>query len=107
MAVLDLAPVPVGLDWQALWQQLAALAVVVLATAWLTVRWLTRRRGPCGGVCSRCTACENSRGASDAKISGAISRTEPARGLRPAGLRVVQGPGAPAEPPHAGPLPGA
>jgi hypothetical protein len=77
------------LDLQALCQQLAALAAVAVAAAWLTARWLARRRGECGGACSRCThAC--------ARAEGAVSRAagdappDPPRGVRPAGLRVVQ-----------------
>jgi hypothetical protein len=57
----DLASRPFGPEMQALWQQLAALVVVAVAAAWLTARWLIRRRSDCGGACSRCTgagACE-------------------------------------------------
>lgn len=69
------------LDLQVLVQQLAALGAVALAAGWLTARFmLRRRRGACGGDCSRCT------GAS----GGPSTCAAPTHGVRPAGLRVLQ-----------------
>lgn len=72
------------LDLQTLLQQLAALAAVALAAGWLTVRWmLRRRRAGCGGDCGRCAA----------RGGGPSPCASPSKGLRPEGLRVLQGPG--------------
>lgn len=69
------------LELQTLVQQLAALGAVALAAGWLTARFiLRRRRGACGGACSKCT------GAS----GGPPSCAKPTSGVRPAGLRVLQ-----------------
>lgn len=69
------------LELQTLVQQLAALGAVALAAGWLTARFmLRRRRGACGGVCSKCT------GAS----GGPGPCATPSGGVRPAGLRVLQ-----------------
>lgn len=82
-------------DLQALWQQLAALAAVALAAGWLTARWLIRRRRDCGGACSRCTGA----GACEKAGTGVLPRTDPPRGVRSPGLRVVQ----PGPAPHPSP----
>lgn len=80
------------LDLQALWQQLAALAAVAVAAAWLTARWFARRRGECGGACSRCThACERAEGAISPPGAARVGAPpDPPRGVRSPGLRVVQ-----------------
>lgn len=62
-------------------QQLAALAAVALAAGWLTARWMIRRRrGACGGDCSRCTG----------NTAARPSCAHPSTGVRSSGLRVLQ-----------------
>jgi hypothetical protein len=76
------------------WLQLAAmLACVTAAVAWLTARWLIRRRSGCAGDCSRCVA----HGTATTPGPRACSRDD--HGIRPAGLRVLQGPGSANLPP--------
>lgn len=69
--------------WQQWWQAGAMLACIVAAVAWLTARWLIRRRSGCAGDCSRCTA------------HGAATEPGPCAGtggtgIRAAGLRVLR-----------------
>lgn len=81
-----MAPSPVLLlaDGVQEWVQPAlVLLSVVVATAWLTARWLIRRRGGCTGDCSRCAAHEPSGGVCH-------KPTTPTTGIRPAGLHVLQ-----------------
>ncbi len=66
-----------------LWQVAAVLACVTGASAFLTTRWVLRRRRGCTGECSRCP----SRGASTTAC-----QPKPTTGLRPAGLQVLQTP---------------
>lgn len=76
----------------AAWLQPALMLLcVAAAAAWLTARWLIRRRSGCAGDCSRCTAhgADTVPGASE---PGACRRPPPS-GVRPEGLRVLQGPG--------------
>ena len=68
--------------WHAWVQPLAALLSIAVAVAWLTARWLIRRRAGCTGDCSRC--------ASHTPGPGACHK--PTTGVRPAGLHVLQGP---------------
>ncbi len=68
------------IDAQVLVQQVAALLVVAGAAAWLTLRWIMRRRAGCGGDCGKCAA------------RGASPCASPRVGVRPEGLRVIQGP---------------
>lgn len=70
---------------QAWVQPALVLLSVVVATAWLTARWLIRRRSGCAGDCSRCTAHEPSGGVCH-------KPTNPITGIRPAGLHVLQSP---------------
>lgn len=77
-----IAPFLLATDWQAWVQPLAVLLAVVAASAWLTARWLIRRRSGCTGDCSRC--------ASHTPGPGACHK--PATGVRPPGLHVLQGP---------------
>jgi len=73
-----------GQPW---FQPVMMLLCVVGATAWLTARWMIRRRSGCAGDCSRCTAhgAETQPGACDRPPGG---------GIRPEGLRVLQDRGA-------------
>ncbi len=80
-ATADLAAAPAQ-DW---FQLAAMLLCVTAAVAWLTARWLIRRRSGCAGDCSRCVA----HGAATTPGPGAC-RSE--HGIRSAGLRVLQGP---------------
>ena len=68
------------------------LLCVAAATAWLTARWMIRRRSGCAGDCSRCTAhgAETQPGGAQ---PGACGRP-PGGGIRPDGLRVLQNRGA-------------
>lgn len=86
LARLGPPPEP-GPSWQVWLQPALMLACVAAATAWLTARWLIRRRSGCAGDCSRCTA----HGAETEPGPGACGRLPPS-GVRPAGLRVLQGP---------------
>lgn len=64
------------------WVQPAlVLLSVAAAAAWLTARWLIRRRSGCTGDCSRCAAHET-----------ANACHKPTGGIRPAGLHVLQSP---------------
>ena len=87
MALADLGPaLPDTSQW---FQAGAMLVCVVGAVAWLTARWVIRRRSGCAGDCSRCTA----HGA--ATEPGPCARTGPTlggTGVRADGLRVLQGP---------------
>lgn len=66
------------------WLQVGlALASVAAAVAWLTARWLIRRKAGCAGDCSRCVA-------GGAEV-GPCQRP-PTTGVRPPGLHVLQGP---------------
>ena len=89
-ASADLAAAPAQ-DWVPL---AAMLACVTVAVAWLTARWLVRRRSGCAGDCSRCVA----HGAAPTAGPGACSRDDP-HGIRSAGLRVLQGQGSANLPP--------
>lgn len=73
-------------------QPVMMLLCVAAATAWLTARWMIRRRSGCAGDCSRCTAhgAETQPGGAQA---GACGRP-PGGGIRPDGLRVLQNRGA-------------
>jgi hypothetical protein len=81
-------------------QPVMMLLCVAAATAWLTARWMIRRRSGCAGDCSRCTAhgAETHAGGTHA---GACGRP-PGGGIRPDGLRVLQnrGPGSANVPPR-------
>jgi hypothetical protein len=79
--------------WQVWWQTGAVLLCITAAVAWLTARWLNRRRSGCAGDCSRCVA----HGA-EAR-PGPCARTQEGPGVRSASLRVL--PGA-ANLPHSG-----
>jgi hypothetical protein len=70
-------------SWQAWVQPALVLLSVVVATAWLTARWLIRRRSGCTGDCSRCTSSSRPSG------PGAPCH-KPTGGIRPAGLHVLQ-----------------
>jgi len=78
---------PGGLPWL---QPVLALLCVAGATAWLTARWLIRRRSGCTGDCSRCVA-------HGAETRPGPCGRPPGGGIRPDGLRVLQGqePGSP------------
>jgi hypothetical protein len=65
---------PSAPGWQAWVQAGAALLAVAVAVAWLTARWLIRRRAA-GGADTRPGPCG-----------------KPPSGVRPAGLQVLQGP---------------
>ena len=67
-----------GLLAQPWFQPVMMLLCVAGATAWLTARWLIRRRSGCAGACGR----------------------PPGGGIRPDGLRVLQGRGAGSEAPR-------
>jgi hypothetical protein len=67
---------PSAPGWQAWVQAGAALLAVAVAVAWLTARWLIRRRAGCTG-------------AADTR-PGPCGK--PPSGVRPAGLQVLQGP---------------
>lgn len=70
------------------WVQPAlVLLSVVVATAWLTARWLIRRRSGCTGDCSRCAAHEPAGG-----VCHKPTALKPITGIRPAGLHVLQSP---------------
>lgn len=74
-----------GSDVQQWWQAGAMLTCVVAATAWLTARWLIRRRSGCAGDCSRCVA----HGAQTSPGPGACGHD--GKGIRSAGLKVLPG----------------
>jgi hypothetical protein len=74
-------------------QPVMMLLCVAGATAWLTARWMIRRRSGCAGDCSRCTA-----GGAETQ-PGACARP-PGAGIRPDGLRVLQNRGAANVPPR-------
>jgi hypothetical protein len=82
-----------GLLAQPWFQPVMMLLCLAAATAWLTARWMIRRRSGCAGDCSRCTA----HGAETRP--GACGRP-PGGGIRPDGLRVLQGRGAGSEAPR-------
>ncbi|HEY0139174.1 MAG TPA: hypothetical protein VGB85_34035, partial [Nannocystis sp.] len=85
----DLGP---GLpDVQAWWQTGAVLVCVMAATAWLTARWLIRRKKGCAGDCSRCVA----GGAATTPGPGACGHTHGGTGIRSDSLRVVRSGGPP------------
>ena len=88
-----LAVLAEGLFAQPWFQPVMMLLCVAAATAWLTARWMIRRRSGCAGDCSRCTA----HGAETRP--GACGRP-PGGGIRPDGLRVLQGRGAGSEAPR-------
>lgn len=64
-------------------QPVMMLLCVAGATAWLTARWLLRRRSGCAGDCSRCTA-------GGARTSPGACGRPPGGGIRPDALRVLQ-----------------
>lgn len=64
-------------------QPVMMLLCVAGATAWLTARWLIRRRSGCAGDCSRCTA-------GGAQTSPGACGRPPGGGIRPDALRVLQ-----------------
>lgn len=79
-AMAPFIPVLLADGLQAWVQPALVLLSVVVATAWLTARWLIRRRSGCTGDCSRCTA---------HAPSGGVCH-KPTTGIRPAGLQVLQ-----------------
>jgi len=79
-------------DMQAWWQTAAVLVCVVAASAWLTARWLIRRKRGCAGDCSRCVA----GGAATTPGPGACGHTHGGTGIRSDSLRVVRSGGPPA-----------
>lgn len=83
---------PVRLEgWQGWVQPALVLLSVAAAAAWLTARWLIRRRSGCTGDCSRCAAHEPS-GTACHKPSGLPGPRGLTGGIRPPGLHVLQGP---------------
>lgn len=72
-------------DWLSGWQTGAVLLCITAAVAWLTARWLNRRRSGCAGDCSRCVA----HGAET--TPGTCARTQDGPGIRSASLRVLPG----------------
>ena len=70
-------------------QPVMMLLCVAIATAWLTARWMIRRRSGCAGDCSRCTAHGAETLAGGGAQTGACGRP-PGGGIRPDGLRVLQ-----------------
>jgi hypothetical protein len=82
-----------GLLGQPWFQPVMMLLCVAGASAWLTARWMIRRRSGCDGDCSRCTAhgAETQPGSQAGVGSqpGACGRP-PGGGIRPDGLRVLQ-----------------
>jgi hypothetical protein len=85
MASLLIAVLAEGLLGQPWFQPVMMLLCVAGATAWLTARWMIRRRSGCAGDCGRCTA------GGAATSPGACGRP-PGGGIRPDALRVLQGP---------------
>jgi hypothetical protein len=86
-----------GLLGQPWFQPVMMLLCVAGASAWLTARWMIRRRSGCAGDCSRCTA-HGAESHGPARTAGACGRP-PGGGIRPDGLRVLQGRGAANVPP--------
>ena len=78
---------PGGSAWQAWWQTGAMLLCLSVAVAWLTARWLIRRRSGCAGDCSRCVA----HGAETRPGPGACGHKHEGPGIRSASLRVLPG----------------
>ncbi|MBA3549715.1 MAG: hypothetical protein H0T76_24820 [Nannocystis sp.] len=80
-------------------QPVMMLLCVAAATAWLTARWIIRRRSGCAGDCSRCTAHGPETHAAGGALSGGAQPgacgRPPGGGIRPDGLKVLQnrGPG--------------
>lgn len=91
LATADLGPGLAGM--QAWWQTGAVLVCVMAATAWLTARWLIRRRSGCAGDCSRCVA----GGAETRPGQGACGHTHGGTGIRSESLRVVRSGGPPGQ----------
>ena len=75
-------------DVQEWWQAGAVLVCITAAAAWLTARWLLRRKRGCAGDCSRCVA----GGAETRPGPGACGHTHGGTGVRSDSLRVVQTP---------------
>ena len=89
LLLADLGPaLPDSSDLQAWFQVGAVLVCVVGAAAWLTARWLIRRRSGCAGDCSRCVA----HGAETRPGPGACGHTHGGTGIRSEALRVVPSP---------------
>ena len=85
----DLGPALPGVsDMQAWFQVGAVLLCVIGAAAWLTARWLIRRRSGCAGDCSRCVA----HGAETRPGPGACGHTHGGTGIRSDALRVMPSP---------------
>jgi len=74
-------------------QPVMMLLCVAGATAWLTARWMIRRRSGCAGDCSRCTA-------GGAETSPGACGRPPGAGIRPDALRVLQARGGANVPPR-------
>lgn len=88
-----LAVLAEGLFAQPWFQPVMMLLCVAGATAWLTARWLIRRRSGCAGDCSRCTA-------GGAETSPGACGRPPGAGIRPDALRVLQARGGANVPPR-------
>ncbi len=78
-------------DVQQWWQAAAMLACVVAASAWLTARWLIRRRSGCAGDCSRCVAGGARTTSPGGAGPGACGHNHDGKGIRSAGLKVLPG----------------
>lgn len=75
--------------WQAWAQPVLVLLSVAAAAAWLTARWLIRRRSGCTGDCSRCVAHAPDAGPCRSSLG---PTHHPNHGIRSPGLQVLQGP---------------
>jgi hypothetical protein len=79
--------------WQAWAQPILVLLSIAAAAAWLTARWLIRRRSGCTGDCSRCVAHAPNAGPCRTPSRPAHHPPHrPATGIRSPGLQVLQGP---------------
>jgi hypothetical protein len=78
-------------DWQAWWQAGATLLCLSVAVAWLTARWLIRRRSNCAGDCSRCVAHGAKTRVGAGPGAGTCGHKHDGPGIRSASLRVLPG----------------